>query len=441
MSGQPGRAGASAGLDAVLLDAKLRAPLPRAGSVSRFPVIDRARRSGRRAVAITAPAGYGKTSLLAEWVAGERRRVAWVSLDRLDDDPVGFLTLLASAFVRATGRDDDLVADMVGPAGSVLGRGAPRLAAALRSSAEPFLMVLDDLHEIRSPICHDVLGVLLEGVPPGSQIAVASRAAQPFVPLLRAQGDVEEIVTTDLALDAAGAEQVFAAVDVEVTPEETDLVLQRTEGWPVGVYLASLIARDGGGQAAAAVTGDDRFVSDYLQREALLHVPEETLRFLRRTSVLDQLSASLCAAVIGDPGGSGEAAAQETLRVLESSNLFLVPLDRRRGWFRYHALFREFVRGELARVEPDVVTKLHLRAADWYEAHGVARARARAPAQHDRARAVRAPGGRAEHADVPGGPGVDHPALVDRAGGRRDRGLPAARRPGRPHRRPHGPGR
>ena len=370
VSEEPGRASASAELDAVFLDAKLRAPRPRPASVSRAELVDRARRSGRRAVAITAPAGYGKTSLLSEWVAAEERRVAWVSLDRLDDDPVGLLTLLASAFARATGRDQELAADMVGPGDSVLGRGAPRLAAALRSSEEPFLLVLDDLHELRSPICHDVLGILIAGVPPGSQIAVASRAAPPFVPLLRTEADVVEILAEDLALDAAGAEQIFAAVDVDVSPEEADLVTQRTEGWPVGIYLASLIARDGGRQAAAAVTGDDRFVADYLQREALLHLPEETLQFLRRTSVLDQMSASLCDAVVGAPGGSGEAGAQETLRALEASSVFLVPLDRRRGWYRYHALFREFLQGELARVEPDVVMKLHLRAADWYEAHG-----------------------------------------------------------------------
>ena len=142
-------------------------------------------------------------------------------------------------------------------------------------------------------------------------------------------------------------------------------VTQRTEGWPVGLYLAAMIARDGGGEAAA-IYGDDRYVADYLYRESLQQLPDEDQGFLRRTAVLDHLCAPLCEAVVGEPG------AQERLRRLESANHFLVPLDRRREWYRYHALFREFLLAELRRIEPEVVSKLHLRAADWYEANGSA---------------------------------------------------------------------
>jgi LuxR family maltose regulon positive regulatory protein len=353
-------------LDHQLLDAKISAPQPRGGTVSRADLIEAARASGRRLVSVTAPAGYGKTSLLAEWAATDPRRVAWTSLDRLDDDPAALLMLLATAFVVATGQDAGLVADMAGLGSAVLARGAPRMASALRTSPEPFLIVLDDLHEVRAPICHDVLSVVIAGVPDGSQLAFASRVEEPFVPRLRATGEAVEITARDLALDELGAQRIFAASHVAASPEQVAVVTRRTEGWPVGIYLASLVARDGGA-GDAMVTGDDRYVADYLQREALMQMPEDLRRFLRRTSVLDHLTAPLCDAVVAEPGGRG---AQEMLRDLEASSMFVVPLDRRREWFRYHALFREFLLGELALAEPDLAMKLHLRAADWYESHG-----------------------------------------------------------------------
>ena len=170
-------------------------------------------------------------------------------------------------------------------------------------------------------------------------------------------------MASDLALDAAGAEQIFAAAHVRLTRERAAAVTERTEGWPVGLYLAAVIARESHGEALT-VSGDDRYVADYLYRESLMSLPENIQRFLRRTAVLDQLSAPLCDAILEESSG------QQRLRGLEASNSFLIPLDRRREWYRYHALFREFLLGELRRVEPEVIMKLHLRAADWYEANG-----------------------------------------------------------------------
>ncbi len=314
-------------------------------------------------VGVTAPAGYGKSTLLVEWALAEDRRVGWVSLDRFDDDPAVLLTLMASAYARVSPGDSELVADMRGPGVSVLGRAAPLLASALRASPVPFVLILDDLHELRSPGCHDALSVVISGIPTGSQLVAASRFEQPHVPRLRASGDAVEILAQDLALDAAGIEQIFAGAHVSLTPEVAAEVTARTEGWPVGVYLAAVIARDSHGEALT-VSGDDRYVADYLYREALVQLPDDIQRFLRRTCVLDQLRAPLSDAVLG---GSD---AQEKLRSLEASNSFLIPLDRRREWYRYHALFREFLLGELRRVEPDVITKLHLRAADWYQSNG-----------------------------------------------------------------------
>jgi LuxR family transcriptional regulator, maltose regulon positive regulatory protein len=350
-------------VDRLVLDAKLSVPGPRPGSVSRALLVEKARASGRRVVGVSAPAGYGKSTLLAEWARAEDRRVAWVSLDRFDDDPAALLAVLASAFVRVSPGNNGLVADMGGLGVSVLGRAAPRLASALRTSPAPFVLILDDLHELRSPGCHDVLSVVISGIPPGSQLVAASRFEQPHLPRLRASGDTLELGASDLALDVAGTEQIFAQAQLRLSHETAAVVTERTEGWPVGIYLAAVIANDTDGEALT-VSGDDRYVADYLYRESLSHLSVDTQRFLRRTAVLDQLCGPLCDVVLGEPG------AQEHLRRLEASNMFLIPLDRKRAWYRYHALFREFLLGELRRVEPELVMKLYLRAADWYESQG-----------------------------------------------------------------------
>ena len=349
-------------LDALLLEAKLLVPDPRPGFVSRRDLITKARAADHRVVSVTAPAGYGKSALLAQWAAAEDRRVAWVSLDRLDDDPSALVTLLASAYARISGQTD-LVTDVRGLGVSALGRAAPRLATAFRASPVPFVLMLDDLHELRSSACHDVLGVVISGLPRGSQLVAASRSEQPHVPPLRASGEALELLASDLALDAAGATQIFAEAHVEITDDLAATLTARTEGWPAGLYLAAAIASDSRGDALT-ITGDDRYVADYLYRESLMQLPESVQRFLRRTAVLDQLCAPLCDAVLEESGAEGQ------LRNLEAMSLFLVPLDRQRRWYRYHALFREFLLGELRRVEPEVIAKLQLRAADWYETSG-----------------------------------------------------------------------
>ncbi|WP_198681490.1 LuxR C-terminal-related transcriptional regulator [Kribbella rubisoli] len=360
----PGAAApAAVELDQSLLEAKLSIPQPRPGSVSRAPIIDATRAGGCRVVGVTAPAGYGKTTLLAQWALAEDRPVGWVSLDRYDDDPAVLLTLLASAFARVSPDNAGLAADMGGLCVDVLGRAAPRLAAAFRSSPEPFVLMVDDLHELHASACHDALGVAISGIPDGSQLVAASRFEQPHLPRLRASGEAVELDADDLALDETGAEQIFAEARIGISHELAAAVTERTEGWPVGLYLAAVIAghdRDRG----LEVSGDDRYVADYLYRESLMLMPKKTQRFLRRTAVLDQLCAPLCDAVMGESGG------QARLRALEASSSFLIPLDRRREWFRYHALYREFLLAELRRVEPEVLVKLHLRAADWYESNG-----------------------------------------------------------------------
>ena len=335
---------------------------PRAGAVSRAKLVEAARSSGCRLVAITAPAGYGKLTFLAEWAAAEDRRVVWVSLERFDDDPAVLLVSLASAYCRAGLGSASLVADKSGPGGWVLGRAASRLATEFRESPVPFVLMLDDLHELQSHACHEVLGMVISAIPFGSQLAVASRCEQAHLPRLRASGEALEFRAGDLTLDLAGAQQIFANAQVILSPELAAAVTERTEGWPA-FYLAAVIAKESHGQAPA-VTGDDRYVADYLYREVLTQQPEDTQRFLRRTAVLDQLSGPLCDAVLGSLGAAGQ------LRRLEAASLFLIPLDRRRQWYRYQALFREFLLDELGRTEPGNIVALHKRAADWYEVNG-----------------------------------------------------------------------
>ncbi len=351
------------GLSQSLLDAKFSVPPPRQDAVSRGGLIEAARSSGCRFVAVTAPAGYGKSTFLAEWAATENRHVAWVALDRFDDDPATLLTALAAAYCRAGLASRDLIQDVGGSRTSALDRAAPRLAAEFRASPVPFVLVLDDLHELQSPACHDVLGAVISAIPRGSQLAAASRSEQPHLPRLRVSGDALELGADDLAFDAADARQLFSHAQVSVPFELAAAVAERTEGWPVGVYLAALIEREDHGRAAT-VTGDDRYVADYLYRETLIRQPKAIQRFLRRTAVLDRLSGSLCEAVLG----SSAAAIQ--LRRIEAAGLFLTPLDRRRQWYRYHGLFREFLLGELRRTEPDIIITLHQRAADWHESNG-----------------------------------------------------------------------
>jgi LuxR family maltose regulon positive regulatory protein len=350
-------------LDDVLLDVKLSVPHVRDGLVSRAALIDGARESSAVAVGVTAPAGYGKSMLLVEWAARERRATAWISLDRLDDDPSALLFLIAAAYEQAVPERAGLAAEINGLGMSALGRGAPRLAAALDHSPVPFVLLMDDLHELRSPACHDVLGVVFAGIPAGSQVVTASRTAQPHLPRMRAVGDAVEIRASDLALGTDAVEQVFAAAQVAITPEQAVTVTETTEGWPVGLHLAALIARDASHEHWR-VSGDDRYVADYLHQEAMAKLDPTMQRFLRRNAVLDRLYGPLCDAITEEPGS------YERLRALEESHAFLTPLDRRREWYRYHPLFREFLLGELRRSEPDLIEKLHLRAADWFEAHG-----------------------------------------------------------------------
>lgn len=356
----PGGAEVDSRVEDLLLAAKLVAPLAQQAGSSRAPIIDRVRASGSSIVSVVAPAGYGKSTMLAEWAARESRAVAWLSLDASDDDPAMLLRSLAAACAAVSAPAAAVVAEMRS-AGSTLGRAAPLLAAALATTPDRFVLFVDDVHLAGSPGCRDVLDVVTARIPHGSQVVLAGRHQQPFLARHRATSAIAEIGIADLRVDAAGATTIFEAAGVSVSPDEARRAQERCEGWPAGLHLCALIARENAGQIDAP--GDDRHIADYLYHECLERLPAATRRFLRRTAILDQLSAPLCDAVLGT------ADSQQRLRDLETRNLFLLPMDRTRRWYRYHALFREFLLAELHRVEGDRVADLHRRAAEWYEAH------------------------------------------------------------------------
>lgn len=350
-------------LSGILLDAKVAIRPPRTGGISRRALIEDARTSGARVVGVTAPAGYGKTTLLAEWAAADSRAVAWASLDRFDDSASALLTLLATASAGLSTYAADVILEMRGLGTSLLGRSAPMLAAALARAPQPFLLLVDDIHSATSLESQDALEIVLGGVPPGSQVVLAGRHEQPWFGRLRIDVPVREIRADDLRLDAPAARTIFTESEVEVSEDDIALAVARSEGWPTGLQLCALAMKSGA--SVLGLSGDERFVADYLYHECMAGLPADMQQFLRRTAVLDQLSAELCDAVLGTQDASA------MLRRLQTRNLFLIPLDRQGHWYRYHALFREFLVAELHRHDRAVLPELHTRAADWLEGEGL----------------------------------------------------------------------
>ena len=262
---------------------------------------------------------------------------------------------MVSALARRPRLDSSFVSEMAGPGASALGRMAPRVAAAFRASPEPFVLMLDDLHEVRSPACHDVLSVAISGIPAGSQLVAASRSEQPH--LARAPGRPATRWSWGWVSSRStpqGPNRSSRPANVSVTRELAEIVTERTEGWPAGVYLAALIARDGKGDALR-ISGDDRYVADYLSpRSRSNSSPSNS----RRSCAAPRCSSSCRAAVrCRAPGHPGASRACGTWKHPVTSSYRSIG---QREWHRYHALYREFLLAELRRVEPDVVEKLHL---------------------------------------------------------------------------------
>jgi LuxR family transcriptional regulator, maltose regulon positive regulatory protein len=351
-----------------LVEPKLYPPPARPGIVARTGLVDRLLASdGVPVVCVVAPAGYGKTTLLAQWAQHTARRVAWVSVDRRDNDPAVLLTYVAVALDRVEPIDSGVVRGLAGPGASILG-AVGRLAAAVAAMTGPVALVLDHLELLGNQQSLDVVAELAAQLPAGSQLLVASRARPPLpVALLRAQGRVVELGVEELAMDHQEARALLEGAGVGLDDAAVDELLARTEGWPVGLYLAALAHKASGPRthAWAGFTGDDRFMADYLRSELLGQLPPERVAFLTRTAVLERMSGPLCDVVLETTGSA------QVLASLEESNLLLVPLDRQRRWYRYHHLFHELLLAELDRREPELVPALHARAAGWCEANGL----------------------------------------------------------------------
>ncbi len=352
-----------------VVEPKLAPPAMRAGHLDRHGLLRRLDElSDRKLTLVAAPTGFGKTTTLAAWSRHSAKRIAWVTLDGSDDDPVRFLAHVLIALARAAppAGTESFEALQVGaaPARAVV----PRLLNELEALEAPVVLALDDYHAVHSRACHDLLAQILEGSPVQLSMVLATRADPPLpIGRLRARGDLGELRSHDLRFTRTEAAQLLTkSLGLRLDDASVDRLEQRTEGWPAGLYLAALSLR-GREDASAFIddfAGSNRHVVDYLGAEVLDVQPPALRSFLLRTSILDRLTGSLCDAVL-DEQHSGARLAE-----LARSNLFLVPLDDNGEWFRYHRLFAELLRYELLRESPELVPGLHLRAALWQEAAG-----------------------------------------------------------------------
>jgi LuxR family transcriptional regulator, maltose regulon positive regulatory protein len=349
-------------------EAKLFRPPIRPGIVRRNLLVDRLRASTASVVSINAPAGYGKTTLLAEWAERDRRPFAWVSIDEADGDPVVFLGHVVVALDRIETIGPRVFEAIASPTGATTATMLSRLGSALATRTRPFVLVLDDLDRLAEPLVMDAVRTIAGSMPKGSLLALAARAV-PDIGLarLRADGRLIEIGAEDLALGPPQAHRLLRGAGVRATKAEAAELVDATEGWPVGLYLAALSLQEQRRSTVPPIrfTGDDRFVVDYVRSEVLGRLSRDRQRFLTRTSILDRLNGSVCDAVMERSGSA------RTLESIEKQNLLLVPLDRQREWYRYHNLFRDVLRAELARREPETIPELHRRAADRFEEAGL----------------------------------------------------------------------
>jgi LuxR family maltose regulon positive regulatory protein len=364
---------AVSGSDA-LLATKLHVPRTQPGFVPRrrlAEALDVGLARGR--VLVCAPAGFGKTALLADWARGGARPVAWLGLDDGDSDPVRFWRYALAALDQARPG----IAGRVGP---LLGPPAPHsfdgLVTALinelagDSGSDEVLLVLDDYHQVDSWPVHESVAFLLESLPPGLTVVMAGRADPPL-PLarLRARGQLAELRAADLRFTSEEAATLLGeTVESGMPTPLAEALTARTEGWAAGLQMAALSLRGHADPAGfvAAFSGSHRFVLDYLADEVLDTQPEQVRAFLLDTSVLERLSGELCDAV------TGRVDSQAMLQQVERAGLFLMPLDQVRGWWRYHYLFADLLRARQQAEQPGRMQALHRAAAAWFEDHDLA---------------------------------------------------------------------
>jgi LuxR family maltose regulon positive regulatory protein len=361
---------------APLLQTKLFVPRSRRGLVPRPRLTERLDRgAASKLMIVSAPAGFGKTTLLAEWLAAGSARptnepsAAWLSLDQGDNDPATFWTYVIAALQTvAPGVGADTLTLLQEPQPPPIESVLTTLLNDLDAIASDILLVLDDYHVIDARDVQDGMAFLLDHLPPQLHLVIASRA-DPALPLarLRARDELVEVRAAELRFTPdEAATYLNEMMGLVLTAQDVAALEGRTEGWIAALQLAALSiqGRDDVAAFIAGFAGDDRYIVDYLAEEVLQRQPEHVQDFLLQTSILDRLSGPLCDAVTGQGGGKA------MLEALERGNLFLVPLDDRRRWYRYHHLFADVLQARLLDEQHHHVPDLHRRASAWYEQNG-----------------------------------------------------------------------
>ena len=354
-----------------LLATKVNLPRTRPDRLARSRLVRRLDEGmGRPLVLVCTPAGFGKTTLLANWAADATLPVGWLSLDPDDNEPMRFWRYVVAALDRVVGGLGEHLVPLLSPGSGTSTHGVvTALINWLQDRPGELALVLDDYHLIDEPAIHDSLGFLLSHLPPRLHLVIATRSDPPLpVARLRASGQLAELRAADLRFTPQEAAAFLREVwKLDLPPEAIAALEARTEGWAVGLQLAalSLQGRPDPDAFLDAFTGTHRYVLDYLSEEVLGRLPDQVRRFLLQTSILERLSGPLCDAVTGDSDGQG------MLEELERANLFLVPLDEERRWWRLHHLFADLLRARMLQLQPDKAPELHRRAAGWCEQHGL----------------------------------------------------------------------
>jgi LuxR family maltose regulon positive regulatory protein len=346
-----------------LLEGRFTPPPARASLVPRRRLLEKIGAHDEPVVVLAAGPGYGKTTLLGQLQRAQDRPVAWLSLDRTDNDPTVLLSYLVAALALAVPVESRVFDTLSGRASARASAEALRhLTAAFSNAPAPFLLVLDDVHEVTEPEAVDVLVALWREVPRGSQVVIAGRSMA-SLPLarLRSQGLLLELGPADLAMDPDEAGALLRHTEVSLSQDEVSMLTERTEGWPAALYLAALAIRSGADRHEIVRSGRDRAIDDYLRTELIAHLDPHDAAFLAATAVLERLSGPLCDAVLERRDSRSRLAA------LAQTNLFVLPLDHRGHWYRCHPLVRELLLSE--RTSGDLAGR-HRRASTWYEEEG-----------------------------------------------------------------------
>ena len=363
-------------MEAPLLTTKLYVPTTRPEIVPRPHLTNRLNEGlHRRLSLVSAPAGFGKTTLLSAWAETCGRAVGWVSLDESDNDPARFWAYVVAALAGAGANVRPVaLTTLHSPEPPSTETVLIPLLNGIAEMSDPLLLVLDDYHAITARQIHEGLAFFLDHQPPHVHLAIVTRADPPL-PLarLRGRGQLAELYQRDLRFTSEEAADLLNRImDLQLSAEQVEALERRTEGWIAGLQMAAVSMRGRGDRAAfvQAFSSSNRYVFDFLVEEVLQRQPPHIGRFLLRTSILDRLSGALCDAVVGSDADH-TADSQPLLEYLERNNLFVVPLDDGRRWYRYHHLLADLLRQRLAREAPELVPELHNRASRWYEQRGL----------------------------------------------------------------------